>query len=107
MVYVQTTFDLDDIGYSATLPTYRTVLRREHRLSESEDEHLRRCRACSEARPMIDWTIGTPRRPGERSSWSTTPWPTSWGGREATGDARTHAVSRGRRRAELHGAEPA
>ena len=58
MVYVQTTFDLDDIGYSATLPTYRTVLRREHRLSESEDEHLRRCRACSEARPMIDWTIG-------------------------------------------------
>ena len=26
MVYVQTTFDLDDIGYSATLPTYRTVL---------------------------------------------------------------------------------
>ena len=58
MVYVQTTFDLDGIGYSATLPTYRTVLRREHRLSESEDEHLRRCRACSEARPMIDWTIG-------------------------------------------------
>ena len=58
MVYVQTTFDLDDIGYSATLPTYRTVLRREHRLSESEDEHLRRCSACSEARPMIDWTIG-------------------------------------------------
>ena len=45
MVYVQTTFDLDDIGYLATLPTYRTVLRREHRLSETEEDHLRRCRA--------------------------------------------------------------
>ena len=49
MAYVQTTFNMDDIGYSATLPTYRTVLRR---------EHLRRCRACSESRPMIDWTVG-------------------------------------------------
>ena len=58
MNYVQTTFNMDDIGYSATLPTYRTVLRREHRLSETEGEHLRRCRACSEARPMIDWTVG-------------------------------------------------
>ena len=58
MSYIQTTFNLDDIGYSATLPTYRTVLRREHRLSETENEHLRRCRACSEARPMIDWIVG-------------------------------------------------
>ena len=58
MEYVQPQFDLDALGYSATLPTYRAVLRREHRLSESEDEHLRRCRACAEARPMIDWTVG-------------------------------------------------
>ena len=58
MVYVQTQFDLDTIGYSATLPTYRTVLRREHRLGESEDEHLRRCRACAEPRPQIDWSVG-------------------------------------------------
>ena len=58
MVYVQTQFDLDAIGYSATLPTYRTVLRREHRLGESQDEHLRRCRACAEPRPQIDWSVG-------------------------------------------------
>ena len=58
MVYTQTSFNLDDIGYSATLPTYRTVLRREHRLSETEGEHLRRCRACAEPRPMVDWKVG-------------------------------------------------
>ena len=58
MVYVQTSFNLDDIGYSATLPTYRTVLRREHRLSETEEDHLRRCRACADTRPMIDWKVG-------------------------------------------------
>ena len=58
MDYIQTSFNLDDIGYSATLPTYRTVLRREHRLSETAEEHLRRCRACAEPRPMIDWTVG-------------------------------------------------
>ena len=58
MVCVQTQFDLDAIGYSATLPTYRTVLRREHRLGESQDEHLRRCRACAEPRPQVDWSVG-------------------------------------------------
>ena len=58
MDYVQTVFNLDSIGYSATLPTYRAVLRREHQMSESEDEHLGRCRACAAARPMIDWTVG-------------------------------------------------
>ena len=38
MVYVQTQFDLDAIGYSAILPTYRTVLRREHRLNDNHDD---------------------------------------------------------------------
>ena len=107
VVYVQTSFNLDDIGYSATLPTYRTVLRREHRLSESEDEHLRRCRACAEARPTIDWTVGhhgdrravvVDPRGGGRSRW------TSGRHRDA---GYTCSYREGPLGAELHCAEPA
>ena len=105
MVYVQTQFDLDAIGYSATLPTYRTVLRREHRIGESQDEQLRRCRARAEPRPQIDWSVG---HHGDRravvvnhdalANLVRTP--------RRQRNARADAVFRKRSGTELHGPEP-